>query len=212
MKRMVKSYLVFTSFVYRLVLYLLLPLVALGTGILCSGSIGAVNLMIVSMILSMFEILSDYWLFVGIQTKDSANLDFLKTSGRGMQIIKNALIMDLLRKLLTAAVVLTISYLVALPTYDRERGETAAVLVYAVLVSYFCSVLGVFFARYGSIFWFCVLVGNVAVSLEIICWFLPGTLENIPKYVPVFVILGIMVSILAVRTARKKVEGSYYDK
>ncbi len=220
MKNRLKSYLVFTSLIYRVFMYLVMPVVLVGIVFAVGGGVAAAVL--AASILPMVESVSDNWLFGGIQTKDAEKMDFLKTSGCGMNIMRSALCMDLLRKFLTAVIVLGICYLLFLCTNggngsgmfqsEQEVDVVLQMVIYGVSASWFFSVLGTFLARYGSAVWFNVLIGYIMTLLEAACWFLTEWSKHFVIYFFLYLALGIMVSVLAVKVAMKKVEGSYYDK
>ena len=217
MKNRLKSYLVFTSLIYRILMYLVMPIVLVGIVFAAGGSVSAAVL--AAVLLPMVETVSDNWLFGGIQTKDAAKMDFLKASGCGMNIMRNALCMDLFRKFLTAVIVQGICYLMFLWTggYEmvqnmQEVDVVLRMVIYGVSISWFFSVLGTFLSRYGSLLWFNVMIGYVMTLLEAACWFRRGWREHYVIYSFLYLVLGIVVSMLAVKAAMKKVEGSYYDK
>ena len=104
MRRKIRSYIVFTSLPYRIIVYFALPVVVAATGFWAgTQGIGDGGVMFAAVLLPLAEIISDNWLFNGIQSRDMAKMDYLKTSGRGMAVMRDALVMDLLRKFLTAA-------------------------------------------------------------------------------------------------------------
>ncbi|MCI8529011.1 MAG: hypothetical protein HFH82_07665 [Lachnospiraceae bacterium] len=212
MKHRIKSYLVFTSFIYRICMFLAVPVIVTGIALWSVGRFGNAAMIFAAVLLPMVEIISDTWLFGGIQTKDMEKLDYLKTSHRGMEIMRNALSMDMARKLLTAIVVMAVC---AVIVYWENKGigrEIWLVLSYAVSISWFCSILGTFITRYGSLLWFHMMVGYGMSMFGSICWFLPGLPGLMAVYTVILFIGGILVSNVAVRVAMKKVEGSYYDK
>ena len=108
MKHRIKSYLVFTSFIYRICMFLAVPVIVTGIALWSVGRFGNAAMIFAAVLLPMVEIISDTWLFGGIQTKDMDKLDYLKTSHRGMEILRNALSMDMARNLLTAIVVMAV--------------------------------------------------------------------------------------------------------
>ncbi len=223
MKNRWKSYLVFTSLAYRVLVYLGIPVVLSGMAAYVGRKLGGgAALVAAAVLLPMAEAVSDNWLFGGIHTKDTEKMDFLKTSGCGMRIMRNALGLDMLRKLITAVIVLGICCF-AFPWINsgnrfemgqkvREADEIIQMAVYGAGVSWFFSVLGTFLTRYGSQLWFNMIVGYGLVLLETVCWFLPGLEEHLVLYALLYLALGIGVSLLAVNVAMKKAEGSYYDK
>ncbi len=122
MKRIIKSYLVFTSLIYRIVMFIVMPVVMIAVilwqgGVF--GGVGSLNLyevpdvvvsMVVMLSLPMVEIVSDTWMFGGIQSKGADKLEYLKTSSIGMQVLRRALSIDLLRKFLSAVGIIGVSY------------------------------------------------------------------------------------------------------
>lgn len=237
MKNVIKSYLVFTSHMYRLVVFLLLPAAFAGGSLwmLCYGgsAAGRWSLVIIVLLLPVVETLSDSWVFPGIQRRDSAGLDCLKTSARGRDVLKRALIVDMVRKLISSVMVPGLVYAVlrlwgmlsgggeggpapgafggASGLLDMSGGDGAALWCLGML-SFFYSVLGTFLSRYGNMIWLNVLVGYELAGLEMASLFLPGFFLYPYAYGAVFGLLGLGAGTLAVRTAMGKLERSYYDE
>ena len=234
MKKRVKSYLVFTSLPYRIAMYLLIPAGLLAIGIWGGIHIGDMGLLLVAVLLPMAEIISDSWLFGGIQGKDMEKMDYLKTSARGMAVMRRALAVDLERKFLTAFGTIVVCYLVIghfkdnlvaisggraeLMDFIGREGVSREIgfLVYLVLLSYVISALGTYISRYFSSISGNMIIGYIASVLIIICTFglgLRGYLMGGMLVLDLlFAAMGIGVSVLAVRGAMKKVEGGYYDE
>lgn len=226
MKRCVKSYLVFTSLLYRIVMFVIIPIIMIGLLLWMEvyiGGIGGTSLsdfhvgavyFVVMIFLSMFEIISDNWMFGGIQSKDVEKLDYMKTSGVGMQVIRSALSIDLLRKFLSAVGITGILYWITMLIrrgYDVSFGNIR-ILLCAVLVSYFCSALGTMLARYGSTVYINMMIASVFEFFVMLCMVLVEMLKYGSICCLLFAILDVFVSILAVKTAMKKMEGSYCEK
>lgn len=205
MKKKIKRYLVFTPFAYRIAVFLVMPVLLVGIGVLTGSRWGELWAVPVAVLLTMAEIISDYWLFSGLQAKDSEKMDFLKTSGLGMEILRDALTFDLLRKFLTVCVVMAICYLLT--------GRSGSPM-YAGLISYVFSILGTFLARYGGIFRINLMIGYLAV-VPVSCLlgvFFSGGKRYMFQINLFFLILGTLLSALAVRKAMQKVKGGYYDQ
>lgn len=228
MRKMTKSYLVFTSAVYRVVMYALMPAGMVGLSAWSGSSMGEAALLIITPLLTLFEILSDSWLFGGIQAKDREKMDFLKTSGRGIKTLKKALILDLVRKFLSCLGILAggcLAMQIGAGNAALENGvfqsnyanlgggsRKLGILLCFWLVSYFFSVMGTLLSRYGSMIWINLLTGYIAMIFTIFCAALLILSESIWVFDFLFAVLGIGISILAVRAAIKKYEGGYYDK
>lgn len=238
MGKRIKSYLVFTSLFYKLIMFLLMPVAVAGLflwlkiamgGIGVTGDVWMASLML--SFLSMLEVVSDNWLFGGIQTRNSMKMDYLRTSGRGMGILRNALSVDMGRRFLSAIWILALyalgilwigGYLggrallgeISLPWGGTGSGGILwrfGVWLFPVTVSWLLSVLGTFLARFADILWTNVLVGYGVCVLGVLSWHLPGLWEYIWVYDICFLVLGLLGSFWAVTAAMKKVEGSYYD-
>ena len=184
----------------------------------------------VTVLLPMAEISSDNWLFGGIQAKDSMGLEYLKASGRGMGILKNALWMDLARKFLSALGIIALHRLAAALAWGwaaggapgsrpgiahswlGNAGSAVGVLLYFVLVAYIVSALGTFLSRFGGMFWMNLLISYGAVFLAAFALMLLNLAEHIFVIDIMCMALGVAVSVLTVQVAMKRVERSYYDK
>ena len=228
----VKGYLVFASFAYRIVMYLLMPAALVAFAVWAGANIGDVSVPLVLMLLPLAEIVSDSWLFGGLQARDSEKIDYLKTSGRGMAVMRNALGLDLFRKFLTALCVIVISYCSVQQAKKGLEGMPGAgvnfiscggtfkaigFVLYLILLSYSLSALGTFLSRYNSTTYGNVLIGYGAMMLAGLAGqFVPGLIKYPSNGIFLLDLLcmaaAIGVSILAVRAAMKKVEGGYYDE
>lgn len=232
MKERIKSYFVFASVFYRIVMYLVIPVFFVGFAFWAGSIVGEAVLILAAVLLPTVEVISDSWMFGGIQTKDPAKLDYIKTSWKGSRIMKNALMVDMLRRFLFSAGILGICRLVIYAAGKGTEtglglGEKEALLISGVWniggsrglgiflfltgMVYFLSTLGTFLSRYGSMIWINMTIGSAAGTLVMLGLRLPHLSEHIFAYALFFGILGICISLLAVRTAMKKMEEGYYD-
>lgn len=241
MRRKIRSYIVFTSLPYRIIVYFALPVVVAATGFWAgTQGIGDGGVMFAAVLLPLAEIISDNWLFNGIQGRDMAKMDYLKTSGRGMAVMRDALAMDLLRKLLTAAGSMALCAaaielwkaggrpgvpegmsmggMAETGMFVRDfagivgRFYWVGILLYFVLLSWFLSVLGTFLSRYGCMVWINMMIGYVASILAALGLFGIRLWRDIWVLAAFTGTAGVLAGILAVRAAMKKVEGGYYDE
>lgn len=133
-------------------------------------------------------------------------MEVLRTSGMGMEIMKNALILDLLRKLLTAFGILAVCELYA--------GHWGGLLLMA-MVSYVFSAAGTFLARYGGGLAVNVCIGQISAFLVLgclFCVFQSGSWRFRVGFELLFLALGVLASVLTVSKAMRKVKGGYYDQ
>ena len=85
MGKRVRSYIAFTSISYRAAVWLVIPAGLTALGVWGGSRFGDIGLLFALILLEGAEVLSDSWLFGGIQAKDSEKIDYLKSSGRGWQ-------------------------------------------------------------------------------------------------------------------------------
>lgn len=224
MKKRIKSYLVFTSFLYKIAVFLLIPVLITGISLYTETRAGLTGVFLAAVLLPAAEVLSDYWLFGGLQTNDPVKMDYLKTSCRGMWVMGNALSMDLIRKFLSAAAVLTLSCAAlwmgphtegraaqGMEFLTRTWGSPVGYAVYIMEVVYFFSVLGTFLSRYGSMLWINMVIGYGMTFLTALCQALPGPESSLFIWLLPFAVLDLGISILTVTTGMKKIRSGYYD-
>lgn len=216
MKHKIRSYLVFTSLGYKIIMFAILPLVLLGIQVFSTIVFRGTAIPVFVMILIMVESVADYWFLGGIQEKGSEKIDYLKTSPRGMKVMKSALVMDLVRRFLFHAGIFGLSQMIALISGSLDRAGNLigfGELLLAIFLSYTLSVLGIFISRFTSYFWvnlLCGYIGSIAgLVILLVCMSMP-----VPVVLPniALVVLGGGISVLTVKIAMLKVEGSYYDK
>lgn len=221
LKQKIKGYLVFTPFGYKIILFAVLPLVLLGLQLVISMIYQGTGLPLFGGTLVLVEILADNWFLGGIQDKNSEKIDYLKTSGKGMRIMKNVLITDVVRRFLSCAVILgmaqAIAQVCACAAGVSEKSRIAPLQVlFVLLLTYTLSALGVFLARFTSYLWVNLLYGYIGsivgltVGLIWISLALPGALAAGAVFF--LAVLAVGISVLMVAIAMIKVEGSYYDK
>lgn len=110
MKKKIKSYLVFTSTGYRIWGLGVIPALLFAATCFIFSNIVRVNSMglyIGGYFILFYEILSDYWLFGGICSRQT---EYLKTSLQGVSVLRGALIGDLLRRFVYIMVFAAVCY------------------------------------------------------------------------------------------------------
>lgn len=219
MVKTIKGYLVFTSFVYRIVMFGILPLGLIAVHI-CSvvfkGDDAGVLLFMMPFLVLLAEIVADTWMFGGIQGKDAAKIDYLKTSPEGMRLLRNALSIDLARRLLFLSGVMAACVLVNLvwrvEMFEGDAARGLGVVLSLILSSYAVSVLCTMLARFGTMFWQNMFAAYLGIFLESACMGLLTALDY--PFIGVLFYGGLAagVSALAVKVVMIKVKGGYYDK
>lgn len=221
LKQKIKGYLAFTSFGYKMILFAVLPLVLLGLQFFISAVYHGTGLPLFAAALVLVEILADSWFLGGIQDKNSEKIDYLRTSGKGMRIMKNVLITDAVRRFLSCAGILGLSQAIvwAAARVTGISGENTIAplsLLFVLLLTYTLSALGVFLARFISYLWVNLLygyIGSIVGLVACLIWIaLPLPAALAAGAVFFLAVLAVGISVLMVAIAMRKVEGSYYDK
>lgn len=135
MKRKLKSYLAFTSVPYRLVGLLLIPclLLALCLGMLRGENNGGYPQIVAYAYMVFCEILADHWMLGGCLSDGGKDLAYFRTSRRGAELVKNAVIMDLAKHFLYCVIYAGAFWILTGQACDIVNGLAAYCIVVGVL-------------------------------------------------------------------------------
>ncbi len=206
----IKSYLLFTSWRYKLGIFLILPTAVLTVGLLWKNFLrmpGYGYMMVAAMV--FFEILTDQGVFAGILSKRGYKLDFLKTSPSGSKILCRGLAGDLIRRLLTAALCVGVCGAMGILTMGNGWDRCLGVL----LAIYVAEVLALFISRYTRSVTLCIYIayGGI-VAGEILFTVVNGvSLPELWLAEGLLALAAAAISVLTVRTAMKKWRQTFFD-
>ena len=195
----VKGYLAFTPMVYRILVFVVLPLAAIALRIRMLAAnvfyyddeylIGSV---LVGALYMSAEILADYMLFGGICSKSGGCPDAIAVSQGGRAILKNAFVVDLARRFVWVMV-----YAAACFAVTRSPKEFTGGLSICLL-----SVIALNVSRHLQIFQLHLIVAYVALMIFIFVRMMFLFLEEIRMVmivdVVVYLILAVAASVLTV--------------
>lgn len=212
MKRKVRSYLVFTSRTYRLLMFLLVPiaLVLLQSFLHPGTFIAAVYL--TAVLLTLAEVILDYWVFGGTAVKDGGQLEYLKSSARGRAVIRDALAVNMQRQFLEGVLLLLLCVGSFWLRGDGQFPGTEMLLycLDALFLGYFFTVAELTIARF-----FDGIMVNVGIAC-IGCWVMAGgiylIMVNNRGMLALLLLLSAAASVIGVKVIMGRVEESYYDK
>lgn len=217
MRRRIKNYLVFTSFVYKLLVFAVIPAILIAFQFLSVGVLEYVGAAVTAGLLVLAEVIADNWYLGGIQSKYAENMDYLKTSPRGLGLVRCAVGFDLARKLFTALAVTGAAKLAELAAGVSLTESTAENILQWILLTLLCDSLSVsatLLVRFGTYVYINYLAGYIATVAEVVlyCLYLSfwegrqGTL----LLTAILLLFAAAVNALAYKAAMKKVEGRYY--
>lgn len=230
MKRGIKSYLAFTSGLYRWILFVLAPLAAVGFQVVLAivarrgghttgeelsefWMLETILMFGSSMILMMAEILLDGRAFGGVAIKSGGSLDYIKASPRGRELMRTALRTDMIRMFLECAGVVLMSRMV----WTFLGGVAGlwdlwgtCVVAAAVVCQYFVTMTALLIVRHFD--YYGITVGVSCIAYYILSIFAVLTAMNCYIMMAVFAVLSVAVSFFSQWKIMRRVEGSFYDK
>lgn len=212
MKQKIRNYLIFVPAGYRLLLLLLELLVSVGMQIFFGA--GSYILMVyLAVLLFMFgEMLFDYWLFGGLAAKEGLQLEYLKTSRRGMQVLLTALRGHMIEQLVTELLIVAINSRVFLWREGTLSLEGKYVIGCQALIAlgYFLLVAGTTVSRCFDGMMVSMLANVVAIILMLGISTLIWT-SAIPMY-GLILALTIAAVYISLKITMNRVKESYYDR
>lgn len=156
----------------------------------------------------MVEYMLDTYVFLGIAARNTNRLEYLKTSAKGLPLLKKALYMDAVRRFLSTGVIMAgVSFVLQL--------DLAFILkqcIFCIAIVYLIAGLGFMITRFSTNVWLNLvilyilmtvvsIVGIYALSWNIQIWWL--------------LLLGIAdvgIVVLGNKLILKRAEESFYDK
>lgn len=199
----------------KLCVYLLYPLIIIGGFYLLSHKLMYRTIICMGFVCGLVtavEIYMDYFIFGGIASKETNRLEYLKTSARGIPLLKSSLITDGVRRFFSTAIILAGSYLAVRCGCQTDGGYASLQLFMCILSTYLFAEAGLWITRFFV---------NGAVNMGVLC--VLGSLAAIfGAFVPIWniqiwvvfllILADIGIAVIARRLILKRVEESYYDR
>ena len=214
---MMKNYWVFTNWVYRLVVLLVIPLAIIGANICGYFSnekfILAIALVMYFMFLPVVDVMSDCWFLPGFYAKGNGSMEFLQSTTKFKSMIRDVVIVDILRRVAVYMGLFGVMYFVFVskdvPVYNIVWN-----FGYMPVLEVFLSQTAVFVSRFFrgvNQVYACAML-TVAAN----AFFMTGTahLANPIKQMIIIAlaVMAVVMMIVTVGVSLKKVRESFYDK
>lgn len=204
----IRSYLLFTSIPFRIGVMILFPLLLYGITYV-SGDPGLINMIKISLF-AVVEVFFDFWVFGGICSRDFKGMEYMKSSVKGKEILKDALMADAVRKFVwLTAVVFTTYFVFAVNGRARLQEIDYLYVVSTIMFGDSCVILGNMVGRYVSFYPIVMFISYGAAAAACAFSILPVVFP-----IPMF-ILGLLCCAvcnwLNIWNVMRKVEKSYYD-
>lgn len=212
MKDRIRSFLVFTTLGYRILAFVVLPLLGILVGHFLTKKLMMPGYLMTAYILVPFEIMIDHFIFGGICMKDVSHLEYLKCSKRGEWITRNALAGGMVRILLTMLFVFIGNHISMEILYpDAVYGFDVVLVPLALMLSSFAVImLGVTIGRFfeTTSIYYLLSIGGAALET--------GFMFLIEEHLWISVIMSAVLAALtgyfSLEIAMKHIKESYYDK
>ena len=224
MLKALKSYWAFAGIWYKIVVLALLPLVViLGGLVLVNIDTELIVFALVGFFIFLWVIepMSDHWFTGGIYGKNKGALEFLQSSNRFWEFMKDVVVIDAIRRCLTYIVVYAVLCMLGI-LYEAEKDMEENLYLLCLFVpflSMFVSQVEVFIGRHFEMWNHRYAVGMVGFIIE--SMILTGLINKVAQGMQIEVlwmisvvlfVLFIAASIGTVAYTKKKVRESYYDK
>ena len=213
MIRKIKCYLAFTPFLYQLILFILVPVAlivlqaAMAPRQTWSMAVG-LNLT-TALVLLEVEVFLDYWAFGAICAREGMQMTYLRTSPRGIKLLKTALGVNLVRQFFAGLIPMLLGFVCRLQMGGGFEVEYAARSMAYVLLGYIFLVTASTIARF-----FDGLMLNLGIAnIALITMMLVGIFMFLaPPILVILVPLAVLASIASVGIAVNRVKEGYYDR
>lgn len=214
MLRAMKNYWVFTKLGYRIVVFVVLPVVILLFGAFCIWT--EIPIMVAMLMGYVYmvpvESIIDNWFLGGFYSKNNSSLEYLQSSNRFKTIIRDVVLVDIVRRFVLYVGVYII--VLAAGMNHPEQAEWYRVCSFLPMLCFVISQAGVLIARHFAAWNQAYAVGTLAMIAEAACLF--PMMNFTEKYIwlvqGILMVLAIAIGVIVVAYSMKKVRDSYYDK
>lgn len=203
----VRHYLAFTSRRYCAARFVLLPAALAALYAVLLAVRGRSMLYMAPVVCVQLDIFADYRIFGGIQGTDVAGMKLLKTSSRGREFLRNALVVDMVFRFFAVAGTVGACFLADKVWASKPFRSDFWGLGYLILTAWLLSVTGTWIARFSKMFWVNLWTGALVCILEAVCCYFWNVFPLLPAIDMVLAALGAGAGTLAVKTAMKKAKG-----
>ena len=234
MKRSIKSYLVFTSRLYRWLLFVLLPAAAMGLQAAAAAAVRNTTgahmdtmeaaefsdrvmyaiMFGAALLMPLIEILVDGLAFGGVATKGGVGSAYLKSSSKGLRLVRTALRTDLVRTFLESITVPVLEGAVwAVPGLGPGKifdWKDLALILAIALGEYCVTAASLLAVRYFD----SVQVYAAVISISYLALMLLLGLCILNRYfmLAVLAAAALGISVIGQRGTMRRMEESYYDQ
>ena len=212
MKDRIRSFLVFTTLGYRILAFVVVPVLGIWSGHLLAKKLMLPGYLMTAYLLVPIEIMLDHFVFGGICAKGVSHLEYLKCSKKGEWVVHNALVGGMVRILLTMLMVFLgnqISLQILYP--DAGYSYNAVLVPIALLLSSFAVImLGATIGRFFDSMPIYYLLATAGAALETAMMYLVE--KHVYLGFALSAVLAVGMGILSEKIGMRHIKESYHDK
>lgn len=198
-------------------IYLLYPVVVIGMMYVLNTYATVFPFICIGMccgVILAMEYMLDTYMFFGIASKDTNRLDYLKTSFKGLTLLKKALETDAVRRFLSTAIILTGVYMEMRDesgNFGWSRKDIIPGCVCSILTTCFLMELGFLLTRFFANVWLNLAMVYFLGGIAFVIGIEVGQIAKL-GWPPVLVMIfyGIIV-VSGRKLIEKRARESYYD-
>lgn len=212
MKEAIKSYHMFLPRVWvRWCIYILYPLFVIG-GIYALNRYATyfafVCIGLTCSMVVMVEYMLDTYVFLGIAARDTNRLEYLKTSSKGLPLLKKALFTDAVRRFLSTGIIVAGVFFVL----RRDFEFTLKGCVFCIAILYLMMELGFMISRFSTNVWLNLVILYILMTIACVVG-IYVSLWNIQIWQLLLSgIADVGIAVLGNKLIFKRAEESFYDK
>lgn len=218
---MFKCYKAFTSFGYKLFVFLIYPLLAVaGCVITQTGLFGLIHQLnymscmpLISAGICILEVMSDMFPFGGVMSKKFEVFNLLKTSERGMQAYRKVLVFDMIRRFVYVVILNVFNVVLGVVILRNEFiGEFIPTFIFFGMGTYLLCSAAIGVARFFSSVATNYVLGYIASMLDfmLVFYFSSSTLSDVAN-ISIITVLCVVVNVVIITIYKKKMEAGYND-
>lgn len=215
MIKALRSYFVFAGWSYRIIILLIVPSILIGIDFLLDkvmlepgGLIQTVFMLMYGVLLVIAETMGEYWFLAGINSKKRKSMEYLKTSNGYLDCMKNILMVDTVRRMVTIGLVFFF-----MGNFDIKTAE--GLTRWSEKMACMCVVMGVaqtavWIARHMVMINFVFLTAYLCGIAVLLLMLLTLQFPLVCGVVSAVYVVGF--SIFSIWYTLQKVKGGYYDR
>lgn len=214
---MMKNYWGFTSWLYRLLMWVIFPTVALGTilwaWVSSDSDVVVIPTILCLVIAPIIDVMSDVWLLPGFYVKGNSSLEFLQSTTKFSTMIRDVVVVDIIKRVVFYVGTYALLFVVC-ANKEASAKEFIEVYGYQPVLNILVVQIAVFIARFfGSVqqVFGIAMFSSVPNAIYILLVKpLPMEIERI--YVIGMAVLSVVVIAVTIWFSLKKVRDSFYDQ